>query len=247
MSLAGELRRIAERLDTPEARPARKLRVPLPLYRLFQRVRMLTPVGSIFDVGANIGQFSEWAAKCFPETPIHAFEPLSNCLEDLDKVAARFPRIQTHAFALGDESGEVEMYENDFAPSSSLLPMTDRHREIWPKTAQDKKTRIRVRTMDEFTRETDIEGPIFLKIDVQGFELNVLRGGEQTLKDVAVIMSEVQFDAFYENQTDFLQLQNHLAERGFRFLEFADERRLRDEQRLVYADAVFVRKELQFP
>ena len=67
------------------------------------------------------------------------------------------------------------------------------------------------------------------------------------MKNVAVIMSEVQFDAFYEKQTDFLQLQNHLAERGFRFLEFADERRLRDEQRLVYADAVFVRSELRFP
>lgn len=247
MSLAGELRRIAERLDTPEARPARKLRVPLPLYRLFQRVRMLTSVGSVFDVGANIGQFSEWAAKCFPEAPVHAFEPLPSCLADLEKVAARYPQIQTHPFALGDESGEVEMYENNFAPSSSLLPMTDRHREMWPKTAKDKKRRIQVRTLDGFTAETDCNTPIFLKIDVQGFELNVLRGGEQTLKNVAVIMSEVQFDAFYEKQTDFLQLQNHLAERGFRFLEFADERRLRDEQRLVYADAVFVRSELRFP
>jgi FkbM family methyltransferase len=247
MSIAGELRRIAERLDTPDARPARRLRVPLPLYRLFQRILLLTPVHTVLDIGANVGQFSEWAAKCFPEADIHAFEPLPSCVAELKKVAARFPRIQTHAHALSFETGEAEMFENDYAPSSSLLKMTDRHREIWPKTAKDKKVMVPIETLDGVLGKTPIKGPAFLKIDVQGFELNVLRGAEKTLREVAVIQSEVQFDAFYENQTDFLDLQNFLAEHGFRFAEFADERRLNDEQRLVYADAVFVKKELRFP
>ncbi|MGB0579777.1 MAG: FkbM family methyltransferase [Limisphaerales bacterium] len=247
MSFAGELRRIAERLDTPDARPARRMRIPLPLYRMFNRIRLLTPVNTILDVGANIGEFSEWVAKFWPEAKIHAFEPLPCCLSPLQQVAARHPQVSIHEFALGEKSGEAEMFENEFSPSSSLLPMTDRHREIWPKTAKDKPVNVPIRTLDAFVEENQLSTPTLLKLDVQGFEINVLRGASKALKNVAVILSEVQFDAFYEDQTDFLDLQILLKEHGFRFLEFADERRLNEEHRLVYADAVFVRHELRFP
>jgi len=247
MSLAGELRRLAERLDTPESRTARKERIPLALYQFFERVKQLTPVGTILDVGANVGNFAEAVAKRFPKTPIHAFEPLPGCFARLKSVAEKHPVIQPHPFAIGSEAGETEFHENDSAASSSLLEMTDRHRELWPKTANDHLTRVQVKTLDGFAKETPIKGPVFVKVDVQGFEMHVFRGGTDVLRDVAVIMAEVLFEPLYENQTDFLELQNFLAEHGFRFLEFCEETRLQKEHRLVYANAVFVKKELRYP
>lgn len=247
MSLAGELRRLAERLDTPDAKPARQLRIPLPLYRLFHRLQLLTPIATVLDIGANVGKWAECATKFFQDAEVHAFEPLSCCFQDLDARVARYPRMHGHHFALGPESGEAEMFENDYTPSSSLLPMTERHREMWPKTSHDKKTLVPVKSLDDFAAETKLPAPIFLKIDVQGFEMNVFRGAAETLRNVAAILTEVQFDEFYENQADFLELQNFLAQHGFRFLEFCDERRLRDEHRLVYANAVFVKKDLRYP
>lgn len=247
MSLAGELRKVADRLSTPGAKEARALRVPLDLYRLYRRLSELTPIATVYDVGANTGEFSAWTAKCLPNAVIHAFEPLTVCHESLGRRAAQIPRISVHTCALGDQPGTTEMFQNDYAPSSSLLPMRDRHRELWPKTAGDKPVAVEVRTLDDFVAEAKPTGPAFLKLDVQGFEMHVLRGAEQALaEDVAIVMCETLFEGLYDGQAEFPDMLRFLGERGFRFLEFADERRLGEFGRLVYADAVFVKRELRY-
>ncbi|MBL6764906.1 MAG: FkbM family methyltransferase [Verrucomicrobiae bacterium] len=247
MSLAGELRKVADRLSTPGAKEARKLRVPLDLYRLYRRLGELTQICTVFDVGANTGEFASWTAKCLPEASIHAFEPLTVCHERLRAAAARHPGMSVHTCALGDRAGMTEMFQNDYSPSSSLLPMEDRHRELWPKTAGDKAVEVEVRTLDDVVAETKAAGPAFLKLDVQGFEMHVLRGAEKALaNEVAIVMCETLFEGLYEGQAEFLEMLRFLDERGFRFLEFADERRLGENGRLIYADAVFVRRELRY-
>jgi len=247
MSLASELRKCADRLDVPGFAEARRLRVPLDLHRLFARVRALTDIQTVFDVGANRGQFARAAAVCFPGAVVHAFEPLAVCQEQLRQVAAGRPQVQIHPLALGDSTGMVEMFQNDYAPSSSLLPMEERHKELWPHTTGTKKISVSLDTLDNLAARLGAHGPAFLKLDVQGFELHVLRGAANTLRETAVVMSEVLFENLYAGQTDFRALANLLSEHGFRFLEFAEERRLPPLGRLVYADAVFVKEGLKFP
>jgi hypothetical protein len=139
------------------------------------------------------------------------------------------------------------MFQNDYAPSSSLLPMEERHKELWPKTVNAKKISVPLDTLDNVAARLAARGPVFIKLDVQGFELHVLRGATRTLQDVAVVMTEVLFENLYTGQADFRTLANFLAEHGFRFLEFSEERRLAPLGRLVYADAVFVKAGLKFP
>ena len=238
--LAKRLRKLADYIDTPDYVTARRLGVPLRQYQFFQRVKEYN-ICCILDIGANSGEFARWCASTFGNVPIHCFEPLPQCEASLRRVAERYRNIQLHLFALGDQEGEFEMYENDFAPSSSLLPMLDRHRELWPKTRLDHKINIQVKTLDQVFSGQPFSGPVFMKMDVQGFEMHVLHGAESMLKNVAVIMLEVLFENLYEGQSSLQDMMNYLSQRGFRFLEFMDERRLPPLGKLVYADAVFVR------
>lgn len=97
-----------------------------------------------------------------------------------------------------------------------------------------------VQTLDGL-REQFGAGPHFLKMAVQGHELNELRGAEETLKDTSVVFTEVLFDQFYEGQADFPAMIDFMRARDFRFVEFASERRLPPRGELAYADAVFVK------
>ena len=244
MSLANELRKIANRLDVPGAAAAYRHHVPLDLYRSFERLKSRTAFRTILDVGANRGEFSRYALACFPDAAIHAFEPLPGCQEALRRLAQTQPRVQAHSVALGETSGTVEMFENDYAPSSSLLPMLDRHRELWPKTSRDHKISVPVVTLDGIAFHQPFAPAIFLKLDVQGYELHVLKGALQVLQNTSAVLMEVLFEPLYDGQPDFRELLNFMAEQGFRFLEFADERRLPPSGKLIYADALFAKVDL---
>lgn len=239
MSLAKELRKLADRLDAPGYAESRRLRVPYPLYRFFGRVQAWGNVRAVLDVGANCGHFSKAAAQCFPTAVVHAFEPLKVCQPALQKVVTRFPQVRVHPVALGERAGEVTMHENAFPDSSSLLPMTERHKELWPKTRPETKITVPLQTLDGL-RDQFGAGPYFLKLDVQGYELNVLRGAEATLRDTLVVFTEVLFEQFYEGQVDFPTMFDFMRAQGFRFVEFASECRLPPRGELAYVDAVFV-------
>jgi len=235
---ARELRRLADRIEYQDRSSARRMGIPVGAYTLFSRVARVADISAVLDIGANTGQFARWAAAYFPGKPIHCFEPLADCVAALNRVAASHSNIVVHPFALGEHNGTHQMQRNDYSPSSSLLNMTDRHRELWPHTKTDRPIEIEVRRLDELNER--FSAPLFLKFDVQGYELHALRGAQQVLKKAAVLQLEVLFDRLYEGQSDFLTLMNFLSGHGFSFVDFADERRVGPNRDLVYADAVFV-------
>lgn len=245
MDIPRKLRRYADLIETPEAWDARRLRIALPLYQFFIRIRAYADIRTVLDVGANRGQFARWCAAVFPDAEIHAFEPLPDCMPWLDRLAAEIPRVRIHPIALGESAGSSVMYQNDYDPSSSMLPMLDRHREIAPKTSHAREIQVEVARLDDVARTRKFREPVFLKIDVQGFERSVLAGSREVLKSVAVAMMEVNLEPLYEGQTDLRELINFMDENGFRFLEFVEERRHPPHKTLCWADAAFVRKDLR--
>jgi FkbM family methyltransferase len=239
MSVASRLRKLANRLDTPGAGWAEREHIPLKLYQLFERIKSNRRIGTILDVGANRGVFASRAARCFPGVPIHSFEPLPACRERLARLTAQYPHIQAHPTALGDHCGQIEMFENEFNESSSMLPMMDRHRQLWPFTERTQPVSVPMMTLDAFTESHPLTEPVFLKIDVQGYEMSVLKGAPATLRKVAVAVMEVNFELLYQGQAEFAELIALMARNDFRFIEFADEMRVPAGGRLIYADAVF--------
>ena len=236
--LARRLRRWADKVDGPDAKQARSLRVPLEHLRFFARIADLTPIRTVLDIGAHTGEYARWASACFADAQVHCFEPLPACQANLARLAADNAAIRVHSVALGDQEGELTMHENDYRPSSSLLAMQDRHRQLWPKTAQDHPIKVPVHRLDRYAAE--FSAPIFLKADVQGFEMHVLRGAAAVLANTAVIQLEVLFEPLYKDQTDLRALMNHLAEYDFDLMEVIDQRRLGEHGHVAYADVAFV-------
>lgn len=138
-------------------------------------------IGTIIDVGANEGQFARTAAKIFPRAELYCFEPLEDPFRKLSAWAqSQNGRVRCFQMALGDQEGEAEMHLHvQHTPSSSLLASTATCHRLYPQTQVESLTRVRVSTLDEALKDALDRMPreLLLKLDVQGFEDRVLRGG----------------------------------------------------------------------
>jgi FkbM family methyltransferase len=194
---------------------------------------------TVFDVGANTGQFVGEARKIAPDAFIYSFEPLRACFEALRDGRRDDPRFRAFHMALGDEPGEVTMHRNDYSQSSSLLPMAELHKTAFPETRHSTPERVEVRRLDDVAAELTFARPLLLKIDVQGFEAKVIVGATATLRVADVIIVETGVEALYEGQALFDDVYRMLYERGFRYRGNHNQLLSPDDGRVLQADAFF--------
>ncbi len=117
--------------------------------------------------------------------------------------------------ALGDRSGTAILHVTDFADASSLLPLSPAGRaefRVAPATA----VTVPVARLDDLIAAGTVAAPDLIKLDVQGFELAVLRGGENALASARAVLCEVSTRAFYDGQALFGDILSYLEARGFR-------------------------------
>lgn len=201
--------------------------------------------GAIVDVGANIGQFAREVRKHFPETKMYCFEPVPVALEALAAWAKTQQAVEVIPLALGDEPGQVKMFvHSEHTSSSSLLPTTDQNHSLFPETVRQSEILIAVERLDDWARGKlpPLEADLLLKIDVQGFEVNVLRGGEETLRQVAAVIIEVNIESLYDGQGKFSELVQILDVAGLKYAGNLSQNCAHDG-RVVFVDAVFVRSD----
>ncbi len=198
---------------------------------------------TIIDVGANVGQFSVATAKLFPNARIHSFEPQPQCVEQLKKNISKLNNIKVYSIALGDEKAKKKFYVNSQNHSSSILPLAGFHRKAFPGAQESGEIVVDVSTLDSMILETDLLSPCLLKLDVQGYEAHVLRGGAKTLKRVDFVIVESSFKLMYEGETLFMDMVKVMEEHGFLFLRpvgwLADPKT--DE--ILQMDALFIRSD----
>ena len=199
-------------------------------------------IETVLDIGANTGQFAATINQVCPKAEIHSFEPLDACYSQLVKNLAGYPNAKTYPFALGDADSKVEMYHSDFSPSSSLLKMTKRHIDLFPQSERSQKETIEVRRLDDVVDVESLRAELLIKIDVQGSELSVIRGGRNTLRQASHVVIEVNFDPLYEGQPTFAQLHDELKALGLAFRgqveQFADPA----NGSPIFADVYFTRE-----
>lgn len=171
-------------------------------------------IGTLIDVGANIGQFSLLVRTIHPHATIHAFEPLKAMA---NRYAALFngdPLTTLHPVAAGETVGDAEINVSARPDSSSLLAISPRQDEIFPGTAKAATEKIRVVRVDDLLADRDLPGPILIKLDVQGFELAALKGMQQLVDRAAHVYVEVSFVELYEGQPLAAEIIAWLADRG---------------------------------
>lgn len=181
----------------------------------------IVPVNTVIDVGANIGQFSLLALEAWPGSTVYAFEALPAPAARYRKVLGHRPDVILHQVALGCRHGHAEMHVSARVDSSSLLPIGLKQRELFPGTAEERVTRVEVAPLDSFSPAMKLTPPILLKIDVQGYELEVLKGCEAMLALVSSVYVECSEIELYEGQPlrddvdAFLRVRDFLPEGGF--------------------------------
>ncbi|NJM49203.1 MAG: FkbM family methyltransferase, partial [Alkalinema sp. RU_4_3] len=134
-------------------------------------------IKTVLDIGANTGQFAEKARRLFPGAKIYSFEPLASCYQALIGYFEGVEGFQAFNFALGDRSGEAEIFCCDYSPSSSMLPMGEVHKAAFPYTKDQTVQKIQIRRLDDLADQLELRRPLLVKMDVQGFEDRVIAGG----------------------------------------------------------------------
>jgi FkbM family methyltransferase len=203
------------------------------------------PVGTVIDVGANKGQFARYIAGIFPNANICSFEPLPEAFAELKKWAeSENGRVKAFNLALGESEGSVDLYRHlDHSPSSSLLRSTAAFEVLYPIIRRQEAVSVEVATLDRMVAKGSIalRPEIFIKLDVQGYEHQVIRGGIDTFKSAVACLVEVNVDSLYENQARFQDLVGTLAELGYRYVGNLEQTYARDGH-VIFLDAVFSRK-----
>ena len=193
----------------------------------------------LLDVGANRGQFSLMTRLEHPNVPIHAYEPLPGEGAVYREVFAGHPGIELHELALGESPGSAELHVSRRADSSSLLPIGDLQARLFPKTEEVGTHRVTVATLDSLEAHWKETSRALLKLDVQGFELSVLRGARRALRHCAYVYAECSEVPLYVGQALFPEVEAFLKGEGFKAISRANEQFA--EGRLVQADHLFAR------
>jgi len=151
--------------------------------KLITRYPALFHHGHILDIGANIGYTAYVFSKALtPSYKVFAFEPEERNVRILKKIATNYDlnNLILTAAAVGDREGEVEIWQNDGHHADHRVLTPEFRRQLKNTTLHIQKTPLV--TIDQFLKRQQATQPIvFIKIDVQGYELAVCRGMEETL------------------------------------------------------------------
>jgi len=185
-----------------------------PLFELTQLVQKIRKANTLIDIGSNKGQFSLLVRKYFPDIKIYSFEPQINELNIQKKILGK-KNIYYHNLALGSEEKVLEFYITKRRDSSSFLKP---NLEIIKDKIYDTKEilEINVKKLDSVMSKGDIIRPSILKLDVQGYELEVLKGSTNILEYIDYIITEVSFVEIYNNQVSNKDLNNFINSNNFK-------------------------------
>jgi len=134
------------------------------------------------------------------------------------------------------------MWESEFSESSSVLAMGDLHKKTFPHTAHTNSIKVPIARLDDFIGRIQFDPPVLLKIDVQGYEDQVIRGADKVLKKVDCIISEVSFQPLYEGQALFGEIYQLMDDLGFNFAGFMDSLISPKDGSILQSDGIFYRK-----
>jgi FkbM family methyltransferase len=190
----------------------------------------------IVDGGANIGDFARCAASIFPAAKIHLIEPQPACHDALAQLA-RNSNFQVHAVALGAEDSFIDFAIDPTCVTTGAHVVPDATPPV-----DGLCVRVPVARLDMLLgAESVTEDRCLLKLDLQGWELEALKGAESILNKIEVILTEASFFAqAYEPSIE--TLIHFLDERGFALYDIASLAARRRDNRAHQGDFIFVRR-----
>ena len=223
----------------------RRARLEVRVDRPYWRQHLTAPlaIDCVLDVGANVGQYAQLLRRGGYRGRIVSFEPLRDAFDGLERNAAADHAWDCQRVALGDQDGAAELRVADHNAASSFLPVTDRILEAAPEASQVATERVPMARIDSIAPGLlDGSRAVMLKMDVQGWELHVLRGAERTLEQVVAVETELNFGNLWGGGATISEVVAHLLERGFDLVALEHGLRAADDHLPLQADGIFVRR-----
>jgi FkbM family methyltransferase len=211
---------------------------------MLRRQRLLAhcDVRLLLDVGANAGQYARLLRRGGYEHAIVSFEPQSGAFRELAAHAARDPAWRALNVALSDIEGTTEINLAGNSLSSSLLDMLPAHAESAPESSYVGRETIETRRLDGLLPTLAPPGTAtYLKIDTQGFELKVLQGAGEALRQIDTLELELSLVPLYEGAPLFADMLAWLAARGYELVGLEPAFSDLHTGRLLQADGFFHR------
>jgi FkbM family methyltransferase len=211
----------------------------------YRRVQLLASrrVDLVLDVGAGVGQYALRTRSAGYEGRIVSFEPLSSAYAELSARAAGDATWDCRNQALGSSEGRAELHIARNSHSSSLLEIEDRHVESAPASAYVGSETVPVVILDEIWDAVVREGERpYLKLDVQGLELEALRGAELSLPSLAGVEAELSLVPLYKGAPLYREVVDHLEAAGFRLAGLEPEFFEPNTAELLQVQGIFIRE-----
>lgn len=188
----------------------------------------------IIDVGAARGNWTLDMLNLYPESKYLMFDPLQENELALKRISESYPKVKYHCCALGEIQGELEF--NVHSNQSS------KYSSEWG----GQKRIVPLKTLDSFfTTESD-KNNVYLKMDVQGSELDVLAGAEKIINYCKIVQAEVFFRKVYDGAPVAHEIIKYFAEKGFRIFNIVDAIKRHKDGALLQADIFFVSDDILF-
>lgn len=198
----------------------------------------------VIDVGANEGQFSQ-QLRTFYDGEILSFEPVTSVFEKLAKAASADPKWHAFKLALGSSETTLTINVSDNTVFSSLLKTNDYcMQRFGDRSLGTREEVVSVRRLDMLLDDLipDIENKrIFLKMDTQGYDMEVFKGLGNKIKHVNVLQSEVSLISIYEGMPHWTESISILEKAGFGVVGMFPV--TRDSGRVIEYDCVLARQE----
>lgn len=199
----------------------------------------------IFDVGANDGETVQSFLKSFPGATIVAFEPFESCHRALKDMFSDRTNVRIENVALGASQGMSQLNVYSGSNMNSLLELDERPENLLKDSfARTGSAPVKVEALDSFCEANGFKTIDVLKIDTQGYDLNVLRGAATLLenKRVKAILLEVNFIPIYKDQPTFQELHAFLTSSGYWLVDFYNHNR--HNGYTAWCDACYVAAEI---
>jgi FkbM family methyltransferase len=162
----------------------------------------------VVDVGANIGQTVSEVLKCFPESCIYCFEPVPSTFECLTEQTGKLSNVFPINMALGERPSILPMIAKPLAEQNTLVFDAEK-----AKNNDTKVVDVKVDTLDQFCSNNNINKINLLKVDTEGYEMNVLRGAERMLSSSCIDYILIECDFLKRSDAphgDFVEILNYL-------------------------------------
>lgn len=196
--------------------------------------------GTVIDIGVASG--TPWLYQ-FPEAKLVLVEPNPTFSMDLERISAEH-QADILPYAAGVDAGELSLNVDLYAPSSSsFYAASSEVQSYWKSRGLDRPIetrRVDVRPLDLMIAER-YRPPFLIKIDTEGFELEVLKGAIETLAKTELLIVETSVPGRHEGSYAFADLIAFLAENGFGFSDILDVQSFNDDGDISYMDIAFAR------